>query len=1162
MSKKILSLLLAVVMVALAIPAAVLPAFAAEENKASANTGFSLLENFPMTGRETWATTKATKDLITNNNGAWQAGIYDVTFDASKVAVGKMTDSVVISNTFTAYDAINTTYTTNSEIFVEASGKGGSFLSRALYLNKDSNREGGWGVYLTTGLDYGWSSSGCPIEAYEYAPAIRYTAEQAGDVVVTLDGGWYNDYAEGYQHLFVRHNGVIVKDIVHENADVLVTIELSLNVGDTVEFVSAMDPILTKEYSYLDETAAAKWATFKEGAGIARARRGFRIDDIDIQLVGAKSQITSDFSVNENFILNGLDSYSTSNLPTFSNDGAWQAGLLNATLDKTAIAADADLDAYLTVGNSFMAFNQLVETKSTYFFISRADYTGGNMHSRDIYMAKDDSGWHAYLTTGLNYNWSSSGANMVDYSYAPTLRYVAQFGGTVAVELNGGWFAATASGYQHLFVRHNSTVYDIVNENGAAFSKTYTFNVKKGDVIEFISVIDPILSLEYKDLESAAAAVWRTDTTNFRRGARIDNINVTYTSVANVSTWDPATAVTSNSFGPSDAMVRFFQWYKTDGSIVAPGATLDATCVAKVNQALIDAGVISADDTLAVAYEKFCVYLKRNSQLSSVKNEWSFGNVKSDGTFEAFGYNVHYHNRSLLLAGGSTVAYTNADGMYYYTYSANWDMMMSDIMYSSTYGLLNKGVLMAGATAVTADNAATVTIGELSPIAWSTDVGNLTKYTHLTNGNSGFGYTSGSAFAGYGSNDQPGFRYTATVAGKLTISLDAMTVDGTYKWKIMKNGTFLQDAWQAAADDSVTEIQAALTAMGTIDVEVGDTITIVFDRDGGKTVKPTISATLVGAPMFSTTTALTINDAYGVKMSATPSAAGGVITAFIDGEWVEGTLSNGAYNFTLKDGINVSALTATVDPSAVWENCNPDGVAVSYQLKEVVNGHTVVSTVYSTNTNKMLSYYEASADARVATLAKDIRHLAIAANAALYHKGEGDFSSTEKNYIRGKSDAALTELKAAGALHSFTGEAGKYAIVGANVNLDNRLSVVILMAANEGGTLADLRDGGYYVEATNATAGTVKADVIRSVVVNGTEYMGVIVSVPISMWDQSFAYTIKDDKGNAVSKTLNYSVKAWCVSKYTGKDDSSMAGYVVRAMYNLGNSAAAYKASL
>ena len=63
-------------------------------------------------------------------------------------------------------------------------------------------------------------------------------------------------------------------------------------------------------------------------------------------------------------------------------------------------------------------------------------------------------------------------------------------------------------------------------------------------------------------------------------------------------------------------------------------------------------------------------------------------------------------------------------------------------------------------------------------------------------------------------------------------------------------------------------------------------------------------------------------------------------------------------------------------------------------------------------------------------------------------------------------------------------------------------------------------------------------------------------------WDQDFAYTVKDSEGNAVSKTLNYSVKDWCIAVYPGSGASSMQSYLVRALYNLGVSAAAYKASL
>lgn len=920
MSKKLFSLLLAIVMVALAIPAAVLPAFATEEagNAAltpSVNTGFNMLENFVLQGRDSWATTSPTVDDITNS-GAWQAGLYEVTFDteAIKVAGAALEDYVTIKTTgFMPFNRIGGA-SSASEVFMERGDWAGSYQSRALYLAKDSNVVGGWKIYLTAGADYGYTVAAeggaqntRPFERLPAAPAICYTAQYSGTVTVTLDGGWYSAQAQGFQHLFVRHNGVVVDDIVNDYTDVLKTYTRTVNKGDTLEFVCVQDPILSKEYSVYNDAAAAKWANMTNILGL---RRAFRIDDIDIE----------------------------------------------------------------------------------------------------------------------------------------------------------------------------------------------------------------------------------------------------YTSFTNVNKWDPQTALSTDKLPTDSELVRFFQWYK-DGSAapLAIGTTLDDTCVAKINPALITAGIISADDTFDVAYEKFCAYLKEKNLIVVNDSAWSYGNVTNSGTYTPFKYYAHYHDSNLLLVRSDSKVYgSNTNG--YFAPAANWDTMMTTIKTQ----FLNAKIAVdtSGETDVVLDtsNSASVKVGALQ-VAYSSTAVSLSRYTNLTNGTTALGYLSGKVYAGYGGSDQAGFRYTAPSAGKLTITMDSMTAaTGSYKWKVMINGAFQQSDWQTTAFEGVA----------TMDVQAGDVVTIVMDRNGTSEFTPAFTATLVGAPHISTSTSLMLNDAYDVKMTATPSAEGGVITAYIDGEWVEGELVNGAYSFIVKDGIKVSDLTATTYSTAAWENRNPDGVTVSYQLKEVVNGHTVISAVYSTTTNKMLQAYE-SGDygATVATLAKDIRHLAVVANACLYNPdgSKGDFSSTEKNYIRGKSDTALTELKAAGATNSFTGTAGKYAIAGANVNLDNRLSVVILMSANEGGSLEDLRNGGYYVEAVNGEK-VVTANNIKGVTVNGTQYMGVIVNVPISMWDQAFAYTVKDAEGNAVSRTLNYSVKDWCINNYPGSASYSMQGYVVRAMYNLGVSAAAYKASL
>ena len=555
----------------------------------------------------------------------------------------------------------------------------------------------------------------------------------------------------------------------------------------------------------------------------------------------------------EKFVINGRETWANEKVANGKGlinnpNGAWAAGLYEVTFTPANIQAGAKMEEYVSFTNTFHpygAFNS--SNTSTSSILLEASGKGGNYLARALYLRNDSTyagGWAMYLTTGVQYGSFGEGMPIVDgYKYAPTIRYTAEFGGNIEITLDGGWYDAFASGYQYLFVRHNGVVVKkIVNDEGKDVLEKITIdNVNKGDIIDFISAADPMLSKEYSQYDSVAAGKWQDLTDKhplyLRRGFRIDNINV------------------------------------------APITALD----------------------------------------------------------------------------------------------------------------------------------------------------------------------------------------------------------------------------------------------------------------------------------FNTNVNLTINDAYGVNMSAAPLAKDGKVAALINGEWVEGTLTDGAYDFILKDGINVSDLTATG---------NGDGVTVSYQLKEIVNGHTVISPEYSTTTNEMLAYYESGVvGAEAAALAKDIRHLAVAANAAINDSEGSSLSYAEKVYIKDKSDAALTALKEAGVNVSYTGTEGDFKIVGANVNMDNRLSMVLAMSAIGDKTLEDLRNGGYYVEAV--CGGEVRSTMtIRYIELENGGYMGAIVSVPISMWDQQFAYTIKDADGNAVSDTLNYSVKDWCIRKYTGEDGDQNRTYVVRALYNLGVSAAAYKASL
>ena len=515
----------------------------------SIKSTFNVEENFILNGVDTWATTVPTAADITNS-GVWQAGLYGVTLDTTAIAVEGATldDYLTIDNNFMAFNKIGSANT--GEIHVERQDYAGSFQSRALFLQKDSKWNAGWGIFLNTGADYGYTTDGTqpsrPLERYPNTTAVRYTAQKDGTVTITLDGGWYSTWAGEYQHLLVRHNGELVDDITNAGTDVLKTYTRNVNAGDTIEFISVIDPILSKEYSVYNTAAAAKWATL---TNILAVRRGFRIDNIDVAYNAAyvDSVETDTFNVLNNFVVSGVENWATTT-PTvadITNSGAWQAGLYGVTLDTTAIAVEgATLDDYLTIDNSFLAFNKFNTsvTSTSEIFMERQDYAG-SYQSRALYLQKDSKwtgGWGIFLSTGADYGYTTDGTQpsrpLERYPNTTAVRYTAQKDGTVTITLDGGWYSTWAGEYQHLLVRHNGELVDDITNAGTDVLKTYTRNVNAGDTIEFISVIDPILSKEYSVYNTAAAAKWATLTNILavRRGFRIDNIDVAYTTQASV----------------------------------------------------------------------------------------------------------------------------------------------------------------------------------------------------------------------------------------------------------------------------------------------------------------------------------------------------------------------------------------------------------------------------------------------------------------------------------------------------------------------------------------------------------------------------------------------------------------------------------------------------
>lgn len=289
MKKRILSLFLAAVMLALAVPAMVFTVIAAEAAaQPTVSTTFSKDSNIP-------AYKDANGDWIMDHNmafeGGWSFGaLHMTTQDPATLA------DVSFTTTLTAYNARNHTSDSNADYI--------------------SNITNGWNQpYVASGTVYGagamafLKADGRPmlcsgtktdstgITQQVAAAAIRYTAQYSGDVTVTIKGDWfYKDhesgyvqgYTEGYAYIWVLKNGTKIKEIVQDENLVDVQVSTTLAKDDKLDFVVVIDP----EYSTAD--ASSTVTGFKREA----VNRNFIVDELTVEFSNVVASATATSKLN------------------------------------------------------------------------------------------------------------------------------------------------------------------------------------------------------------------------------------------------------------------------------------------------------------------------------------------------------------------------------------------------------------------------------------------------------------------------------------------------------------------------------------------------------------------------------------------------------------------------------------------------------------------------------------------------------------------------------------------------------------------------------------------------------------------------------------------------------------------------------------------------
>ena len=733
-----------------------------------------------------------------------------------------------------------------------------------------------------------------------------------------------------------------------------------------------------------------------------------------------------------------------------------------------------------------------------------------------------------------------------------SLRYTAQYAGNVTVTVDGEWFdyvvhqnkdssyADLTVDYAHIFVLKNGTlIKDIKRGEDIEVYETISTTLAKGDTLDFVAVMDP----EYSTAdESSTKTAWKREAAN--RNFIVDAITVNYTSVtvenATASSKLNGISAAGNSvtYAYDSEEVRFFQWYDANDNPINAGGQLSAGCYAKLNPEMVAAaGIDLANDTYAKAYEKYLNLLMKANTLNKVNSDWSLGHMTPGGTFSELIYPIIHVGKNLGLVGSDGKVGYPCDAAYNGTLAnaGQGSLYVARSSFDTSYAALKS----AFATYVPDDSvkAGTVNVAYndamkslvLGEARHNITVMPMGRFQANTRGGSGWGYAA--------------YRYTAPYTGTVTFVVDAFDGQsgGTMSWNVVKNGAV------SAATDTVTNWQTALdsyksaVAAMTFQVVAGDTIDFLYaESSGADGFRPTITATMEYNPFqYAVEGQLKIDSNYSLGMYVKPVDVNGVLSAVVGGRAVTGEeQDNGSYYFPLKSNIFITDLTSTV---------------VSYTLKETSNGH-VITTSGSLDANAVLTAYENHSVAEISRLAKDIRQLAEYVNFKLGKSAEP--SAAARTDMK-RND---TELAALSRNYTFGGTAGAFKIVGANVNYDDSLRLLLLVdAANGGDAKWDLLSGYTMKAYSGQTALNLKTSEFGSVEANGQKYVAVMVEVPVAYWNQQITFVVEHN-GVAVSRSLNYSHNTWCAYVYQvkGGNGAYSDAYLARGVYNVGKSAAAY----
>lgn len=1130
MKKRILSLFLAVVMLVLAIPAMALTAFAADA-EAVYSTSFSE-SDIPAS----LAGSYAAGDTVTLKKG-WEIGV--------------MAPDVWNKN----YDAAD--YAMSNYV---ASGTGGGFQtwgSGGYYDGTIDSRFGGRCLIFAAPHEGSVNAEGNrAITSVTYNVLVRYTAEYTGKI--TIDVSKLNFRLAWNCAFVILLNGNPIgqfdtEDFVYGAAGTDLTFNPADNgwfqAGTTADVASQITAITGVDVKYGDTIDFVFASTRQDSpsADYAYSRMAAQTYDFDItyteMLGNAKPTVSTTFSLD-------------SNLPVYKNE------------DGSPITGDFDFKGGWSFGSLALNTVNPASVDAISLGTTLTPYSGNNSHSVSsgtLYYSNKANGWNESSAStknggaimflngnqilmapgvAMNVKGENGGypRSIGSYGAAATIRYTAQYGGDVTVSIKGNWLYEYTQGYAHIFVLKNGTKIQDIIQTADAVDVTITDTLIKGDTLDFVAVMDPTYKVENNDDGKGA---FRIEAAN--RTFLVDALTVEYENVVTfgTSTVDATkTDVTTGSYTYQSEELRFFQWYDANGNEINAGEQLSTGCYAKLNPEMKAAVGITDGMTFSAALSAYYEFLKTALNVAAPTN-WQIGTSPASYAFTEIKYPAFLSSKNLgFVTSDGKVGY--ADNTYFVN-EATFDSINANALTK----LNNTGLMADSSTA----GSAKLNYGDALKTTVAYDALGSYKlqsapayqnqpYVTRAQGGSSYGYVV--------------YRYTAPKSGVVSFSIDAFTYwrdDGNscnaVDCFIAVNGALQSSAnFKIGKTQTLAQYQAQIAAM-TFEVEAGDTIDFCYsqgtDGTSARCMSPVISASMAEefeAKEHDFSANIIMDENYALNVFAKPHTAGNAVSAMVDGKVVAGALqADGSYKMQVAADIDLTDLTTYV---------------VTFHLQENVDGHVITEPVAYLSAEELLEKYENDANPLVADLAKDLHYLAIATN-YLWDNSNPQPTADQYNHMA-RNNETLQSLPIDA---TYTGEEGVYKIVGANVNLGDRLSLVLLITSTNGSDIMALKEGYELYAYNNGATLTATANEFACVTVGGTDYIGVIVDIPVAAYGEMMNFVVREaETSTEVSSTLQYGLNTWCAKVEQKIAGYSSQKYIARGVYNLGLSAAAYKASL